>query len=57
MDVNIIQGHPIVEGVEDFTIRDEHYNIHVTADDITKLFTTSSETGGCQVVDIPVRDR
>ena len=37
MDVNIIQGHPIVEGVEDFTIRDEHYNIHVTADDITKL--------------------
>ncbi|HZJ56816.1 MAG TPA: ThuA domain-containing protein [Clostridia bacterium] len=49
VNVNITGEHPIVDGVKDFTIRDEHYNIHVTADDITELFTTTSETGGTQM--------
>ena len=38
--------HPIMRGVEDFTERDEHYQIDVTAPYVTTLFETSSETGG-----------
>ncbi|MBO6158640.1 MAG: ThuA domain-containing protein [Firmicutes bacterium] len=38
--------HPIMDGVEDFTERDEHYQLDVTAEFVTTLFESSSETGG-----------
>lgn len=38
--------HPLMEGVEDFTERDEHYQLEVTEPYITTLFETSSESGG-----------
>ena len=49
VDVKITSSHPIVEGVGDFRIRDEHYQITLEADDATELFRTVSETGGEQV--------
>ena len=49
VEINIKGDHPITRGVQDFTIRDEHYEICVTAKDTTLLFTTSSEAGGVQV--------
>ena len=47
--VKITTDHPITAGVEDFVIRDEHYQITVTASDAQVLFTTSSEAGGEQI--------
>lgn len=41
--------HPVIQGVRDFTARDEHYELDVWAKDITLLFHTVSETGGKQV--------
>ena len=41
-------SHPIMNGVEDFTERDEHYQIHVTAKDAKVFLETSSEPGGTQ---------
>lgn len=49
VDVKITADHPITQGVQDFHIRDEHYQITVTAPDAHELFTTHSETGGDQV--------
>ena len=40
--------HPIMEGVEDFTERDEHYQLEIKEEFVTTLFETSSETGGTQ---------
>jgi type 1 glutamine amidotransferase len=47
--VEITGDHPIVKGVENFTIRDEHYHIECTAGDAVELFRTKSETGGDQI--------
>lgn len=49
VDIKITGSHPITNGVSDFHIRDEHYNITVTAKDALELFKTSSETGGEQI--------
>lgn len=38
--------HPIMAGVSDFTERDEHYQLEITAPYVTTLFETSSEPGG-----------
>lgn len=40
--------HPITEGLAPFTIRDEHYEITVTAPDARQILRTESETGGVQ---------
>lgn len=48
VEIKITGKHPVTEGVKDFTIRDEHYEIVVTAEDAQQLFQTLSETGGVQ---------
>jgi type 1 glutamine amidotransferase len=47
--VEITGNHPIVKGVENFTIRDEHYALDCLATDMVELFRTTSETGGNQM--------
>jgi type 1 glutamine amidotransferase len=47
--VEISGGHPIVQGVENFDIRDEHYAVECLAGDAVELFRTKSETGGDQL--------
>jgi type 1 glutamine amidotransferase len=47
--VHITGSHPIVRGLEDFTIRDEHYAVECIAGDAVELFRTVSETGGDQL--------
>ena len=45
--VNVVNPeHPIMRDVSDFTERDEHYQMKVTAEYVTPLFETSSESGG-----------
>lgn len=41
--------HPITDGIQPFTVRDEHYELDHLADDITVLMEGTSETGGKQV--------
>lgn len=38
-------SHPITAGVKDFTVRDEHYQIEMTAGDAQILMTSSSADG------------
>jgi len=38
-------SHPVTEGVTDFTVRDEHYQIELTAKDALILMTSSSKDG------------
>ncbi len=38
--------HPVMKGVEDFTVRDEHYHLDVFADPVEVILTSSSESGG-----------
>lgn len=49
VEVRPVKEHPINENVRDFTIRDEHYNITLTAPDADVFLKTYSETGGEQV--------
>lgn len=49
VDVKMISEHPITNGVDDFKLRDEHYNIAVTATDADVFCKTYSETGGEQI--------
>jgi type 1 glutamine amidotransferase len=49
ISVEISGAHPITRGVENFSIRDEHYNIKRHAADAVELFRTKSETGGDQI--------
>ena len=49
MEIDITARHPITDGVSNFTVRDEHYEIAVVADDAQELFRTKSATGGNQV--------
>lgn len=49
VDLHIEQpDHPITEGVKDFTIRDEHYELKMCCDDYDVFMTSSSEKGGTQ---------
>ncbi len=41
--------HPITEGIEPFSIRDEHYEIRTVCDDLTPILYTNSQQGGCQL--------
>ena len=47
--VSPVGEHPITQGTEPFTIRDEHYQLAVTADDALQILKTESETGGTQM--------
>ncbi len=47
--VHVSAKHPITEGVQDFTERDEHYNIDHLAEDIQPFLSTTSQTGGTQM--------
>jgi type 1 glutamine amidotransferase len=47
--VRITGSHPIVRGLEDFTIRDEHYALECLPGGQEELFRTTSETGGDQI--------
>lgn len=48
VEIKICGSHPIVEGVGDFSVRDEHYQINCFADNSALLFKTVSESGGTQ---------
>lgn len=41
-------AHPIAADVDNFTSRDEHYLVDVTAPDAQVFFTSQSEKGGVQ---------
>lgn len=45
-NVRVTREHPITMGVSDFSERDEHYQLAVTALDADIFMTTSSEHGG-----------
>ena len=47
--VTPIGDHPIIRGIEPFTVRDEHYQIEVIAKDADIFLESTSETGGRQV--------
>lgn len=47
--VKTVGFHPVLEGVEGFTERDEHYQIGELAQDIDVFLETESESGGTQV--------
>jgi type 1 glutamine amidotransferase len=49
VDIEITASHPVTNGVKNFHIRDEHYQIVVMAQDAIELFRTRSDTGGDQV--------
>ena len=47
--VKPVAKHPVTEGIEAFSIRDEHYEIRLTADDAEVLLESESESGGVQI--------
>lgn len=50
VDLHVEQpDHPIMEGVADFTIRDEHYELKMCCDDADVFLKSSSEKGGTQI--------
>ena len=49
MEVRITAQHPVTQGVGNFTLRDEHYEIAVVADNAQTICTTHSATGGDQI--------
>lgn len=49
VEVRMCAEHPVTQGVEDFAIRDEHYQLGLCAQDLQLLCTTHSESGGDQV--------
>jgi type 1 glutamine amidotransferase len=49
VNVEITARHPVTEGVKNFTLRDEHYEIVLTATDAQNLFVATSAAGGRQV--------
>lgn len=46
--VTPVKDHPVTAGVEPFTVRDEHYEIKLLAEDIELLLQSESATGGKQ---------
>lgn len=49
VEVRMAAEHPVTSGVGDFTIRDEHYELGMVAQDVQLLCTTHSPSGGDQV--------
>lgn len=47
--VTVEKEHPITEGVSDFIIRDEHYELGDIAEDADIFLKSSSEKGGTQI--------
>lgn len=47
--ISVEKQHPVTEGVSDFVIRDEHYQLADLAGDAEILLKSSSEKGGTQV--------
>ncbi len=48
VEVRAVGSHPITRGVEPFTIRDEQYQLEVTAEDAIQILETESASGGVQ---------
>lgn len=48
VEVKMTGSHKICDGINDFVIRDEHYNIGLIADDADIFCGTLSDTGGNQ---------
>ena len=46
--VRPIKPHPVTGGVAEFSVRDEHYEIHLLAEDAHVLLQSVSDTGGTQ---------
>lgn len=49
VEVKVTAEHPVTAGINDFILRDEHYNIKVTAEDAENFLKTCSESGGEQI--------
>ena len=49
IEMQKISDHPIMEGVNNFLFRDEHYRVECVVDDAIILFNTVSENAGTQV--------
>lgn len=47
--IEVVEKHPITEGVTDFVIRDEHYELADIAENAEILLKSSSEKGGTQI--------
>ena len=48
VQVSVLKDHPVTEGVSDFVIRDEHYEIRLLAEDAQVLLRSESLSGGTQ---------
>ena len=46
--VRPVSAHPITSGVTEFTLRDEHYEIELLAEDAKIILQSTSESGGTQ---------
>ena len=49
VEVKVTAKHPVTEGVQDFVVRDEHYQIELTAKDADVFLKTYSADGGEQI--------
>lgn len=49
VQVMVEKQHPVTDGVTDFVIRDEHYELDVFAENAEVLLRASSEKGGTQI--------
>lgn len=49
IDIEVVKEHPVTEGVTDFTIRDEHYELADIAEDADVFLRSVSATGGNQI--------
>ncbi len=47
--VTVEKEHPVTEGVTDFVVRDEHYELADLAEDMDVFLKSTSEKGGTQV--------
>lgn len=49
VELRVVKHHPVAEGVENFKIRDEHYEIDHIAPDADIFLESVSESGGRQI--------
>lgn len=49
VQIHVCKDHPVTQGVQDFTVRDEHYEIGEIANDVDIFLQSTSEKGGTQV--------
>ena len=48
VEISVTADHPVTAGVEDFTLRDEHYEIRMLAEDAQEILESRSLSGGRQ---------